>query len=325
LRRDMMDANKNIVGIKGIINKANGSVLVKVYLATVILYAVSCIIQPNYLSWKYIMDTLVAASFLGIMCVGQTLVILTGGIDLSIAVTFNLAAVITASMQNENQLLMIGILLLTGVVIGLINGLGVVFLDVPPIVMTLAMQSILLSAVYLYTKGLADGASPKWVRFIATQSILNFRIALILWIFITVMVIFLLTKTTWGRKIYAIGINRNVAFYSGVNNNCMIISVYILSSVFAVIAGLFYTGYLGYAYIGMGSSYLMLSIAAVVIGGTASTGGIGGYSGTVAGAIIIYILNGLLVNMKIQEGGKYIVNGLIILAVLLIYGRSKKE
>ena len=305
--------------------KLRGSAVAKVYLTTVLLYVVTCILQPNYFSGKYISDTLVTASFLGVLAIGQPLVILPGGIDLSIIVTFNLAAVITTSMQNDNQLLLIAVLLGVSILIGLINGLGVVFLDVPPIVMTLAMQSILWSVVYLYTNGLANGAAPDWLRFLSTESVFGVRLILILWVVIAAGITFALTKTNFGRKLYALGNSRSVAYYSGVNNSAVLILVYILSAVFASLGGLLFTGYLGYAYIGMGTPYLMPSIAAVVIGGTSILGGKGNYAGTVAGAIILYILNGLLVNLDMQEGGRNIIYGVIILAVLFLYGRAKKE
>lgn len=306
-------------------NHCKNSLILKVYLTTIALYVVSCLLQPNYLSWKYISDTFVTASFLGIMGIGQTLVILTGGIDLSIVVTFNLAAVITTNMQHANQAELVLLLIGISVVIGVINGIGVVFLDVPPIVMTLAMQSILWSVVYLYTNGLASGAAPAWVRWLSTQSVLGIRVILLVWIFIAAVITFLLTRTNFGRRLYALGNSHSVSFYSGVNNKGILICIYVLSSAFAALAGLLYTGYLGYAYIGMGSTYLMPSIAAVVIGGTSILGGKGNYAGTIAGALILSIMNGLLVNLNMQEGGRNIIYGLIILTVLFMYGRGKKE
>lgn len=307
------------------LNALKASTVAKVYLSALLLFIVSCILQPNYFSYKYVSDTLVAASFLGILCIGQTLVILTGGIDLSIIVTFNLAAVIATNMQHRNQLLLMLILAVVSVAIGVINGIGVAVLEVPPIVMTLAMQSILWSAVYLYTNGLAKGAAPAWVRALSTQSVLGVRCILIFWAAVAVLITLLLTRTTFGRRLYALGNSRSVAFYSGINNRRVLIITYILSAVFAALAGLLYTGYLGYAYIGMGTPHLMPSIAAVVIGGTSILGGRGSYAGTVAGAVILYIMNGLLVNLNMQEGGRNIIYGVIILVVLLLYGRAKKE
>ena len=161
----MEEKNKGF-SFSGFLNAANKSIIFKVFATAVLLYLISCAIQPNYLSGKYLSNTLVTASFLGLIAVGQTLVILTGGIDLSVVITMNLAAVITTKMQNENQLLLICVLLGVGILIGALNAVGVVFLEVPPIVMTLAMQSIVTSAMYLYTNGISEGAAPEWLRFL---------------------------------------------------------------------------------------------------------------------------------------------------------------
>jgi len=298
----------------------------KIYLLVVILYFASCIIQPNYFSSSYVMSTLVLASFLGVLAIGQTLAILLGGIDLSIIVTFNLAAVIiTANVDNQYQMLIVFMTLLISAVIGLINGLGITLLKVTPIVMTLAMQSILTTTLYLYTNGMARGRSPDWLRFISTESIGGIRVMFILWILIAFLIWVLLNRTTFGRRLYGLGNSPNVTFYSGINNNMITIIVYMLSSICAGLAGMLYAGYLGHAYIGMGLSFLLPSIAAVVIGGTSILGGKGGYTGTIPGSIILYILIGLLTNLNIEEAGRKIINGLIILIVVLLYRKFEEK
>lgn len=299
------------------------SVIAKVFMTAILLYIFSGIVQPNYFSYKYLSNTLVTASFLGLLTVGQSLVILTGGIDLSIVITMNLAAVITSKLAGGSLLYLLLVLLATGIVIGALNAFGIVFLKVPPIVMTLAMQSIVTSAMYLYTNGIAEGAAPKVIKTIGTGSVGKIRIMLIVWVLIACLITFLLQRTTFGRKLYALGNSESVAYYSGVQNTLIIFLVYILSSVFAVLCGLLYTGYLGYAYLGMGSSFLMLSIAAVVIGGTSINGGKGSYAGTIAGCIILYILDGLLTSLNMSQAVQNIIYGCIILGVLLLYGREK--
>jgi ribose transport system permease protein len=302
------------------------SLTLKIYLLAVLLYFVSCIIQPNYLSGSYFMSTLVLASFLGVLSIGQTLVILLGGIDLSIIITFNLAAVmITANVDNPNQFLVVVMVLLVCAFIGLINGLGITLLKVTPIVMTLAMQSILTTVLYLYTDGMARGKSPEWLRFISTESIGGVRVMFIVWILIAIVIWLLLNRTTFGRRLYGIGNNPNVTFYSGINNNAITVMVYVISSVCAGLAGMLYAGYLGHSYLGMGTSFLLPSIAAVVIGGTSILGGKGSYSGTIPGAIILYILIGLLTNLNVEEAGRKIINGLIILVVVLLYRRFEEK
>ena len=136
------------------------------------VYAVSCILQPNYLSAKYLVDTLVMASILGILALGQTFVILTGGIDLSIIWTMNLAAVIVCMFQysGRNPVLAVLAALTVSAAIGIFNGIGVAFLEIPPMVMTLATQSIVYSITMVYTDGNARGQSPEYISLRARET-----------------------------------------------------------------------------------------------------------------------------------------------------------
>lgn len=299
---------------------------VKVYLTMLGVYAVSCIIQPNYFSGVYVENMLVMASILGILALGQTFVILTGGIDLSIIWTMNLAAVIVCAYQyyGRSPLLAVLMALAVSAAVGVFNGVGVSILEVPPMVMTLATQSIVYSITMVYTDGNARGISPEWLRWLSTGYTLGMRNILVFWLLIAILAAFVLNKMTFGRKLYALGNSTSVSRLSGINNCLMLIAVYVISSIAAAISGLVFTGYLGYSYLSMGENYELPSIAAVVIGGTSILGGKGSYTGTVAGAIMLYILTGLLNNLQIEASGKKIIYGMIILIVLLVYNREKK-
>ncbi|MHC1772997.1 MAG: ABC transporter permease [Flexilinea sp.] len=334
MKNDTAKISSNVVGeavaentlFRKILDCIKGSTVAKVYLMMLGVYVVSCIIQPNYLSGVYLEGMLVMASILGFLAIGQTVVILTGGIDLSIIWIMNLAAVIICAYQfdGKSDLLAIITVLVVSIVIGVFNGIGVAFFEVPPMVMTLATQSILASVTMVYTDGNAKGVAPEWLRWISVNYTFGIRNVLLLWGFVTALMWFLLSRTVFGRRLYAMGNSTNVSFLSGVNNSAMLIIVYILSSLAAALSGLIYTGYLGYSYLGMGKTYELPSIAAVVIGGTSILGGKGSYIGTVAGAIILYILTGLLNNLSMDESSKKIIYGAIILIVLLVYNREKK-
>lgn len=317
----------NKLGTVGFIaQKIKASVVIKVYLSMLGVYAVSCILQPNYLSVTYLIDTLVMASILGILALGQTLVILTGGIDLSIIWTMNLAAVIICMFQyyGRNPLFAILVALAVSILIGVFNGMGVAYLDIPPMVMTLATQSIVYSITMVYTDGNARGQAPEWLRWLSTGYTLGLRNILIFWLIIALLAAFILGKTTFGRKLYAVGNSVSVSYLSGIRVKGMLIAVYAISGVTAMISGLVFTGYLGYSYLSMGENYELPSIAAVVIGGTSILGGKGNYTGTVAGAIMLYLVTSMLNNMQIEASGKKVIYGLIILVVLLFYNREKK-
>jgi ribose transport system permease protein len=301
------------------------STVLKTYLTMLSLYIVSGIVEPHFFSVDHVIQLLVIASFLGILAVGQTMVILTGGLDLSLAYMLNLGAVIMTQVTAEHgSLLGLPIMLAAGLVVGLLNGLGVAYLNISPIIMTLAMSSILKSVTYVYSNGNPKGNAPEWLRYIGTESLFGIRIALWFWVVLAVAVLLLLAKTTFGRKIYAMGTNPKVAFLSGVNNKRTLILVYMLSALFAVLAGMISVGFYGLSYLGMGDTLLLPSIAAVVIGGTSIMGGRGGYAGTIAGTVIIYLLLSILTVLQINDAGRQIIYGLVILIVLFLYGRSKR-
>ncbi|MEB3103795.1 ABC transporter permease [Ferviditalea candida] len=307
------------------IKKLSLTTTARVYVMMIVLYLMSGLMEKNYFSTEHIMQLLVMASFLGILAMGQTLVILTGGIDLSVAYTLNLGAVIVTQMTVEQGgVTAVVTALILGLVIGALNGAGVVYLKISPMIMTLAMSSILKSATYVYTDGTPKGAASDWMKYMVTGSFMGIKIGILVWIVLAAAMIVILGKTTYGRKIFAIGISPSVSHLSGINNKFMLISVYALSGLFAVLAGIMMTGFSGLSYLGMGDALLLPSIAAVVIGGSSIMGGRGGYVGTIAGTIIIYILSSILTVLDMKDAGRQIIYGLVILAVLFMYGREKK-
>jgi ribose transport system permease protein len=320
-----MEDQEKVSTAKPVLRYIKENIVIKVFITAILLYVAACIIQPHYLSFSYAQSLIVFGCFLGVLSIGQTLTILTGGIDLSIIITFTLAACMCTAMHEMNQLLATSLIIGMGLTVGLVNGLGVAFLEIPAMVMTLATQSIMTTVVYLYTGGLAQGAAPSWLKTLSVGNIGSIRIAIIFWTLLAASITFLLVRTNYGRRLYALGNNTSVSYYSGVNNRGVLVTTYILSGGFAALAGMLYVGYLTFANIGVGSSFLLPTIAAVVIGGTSIMGGKGTYLGTVAGAIILYVLNAMLSALNISNAGEKIIYGFVIILVLLLYGRAKKQ
>ena len=291
------------------------------------LYVVSGILEPNYFYPSHIMNVLVLCCFLGIICIGQTLIILTGGADLSVAYSVTFCACVFAQTTKQTESGMIGFFaaIAAGAVIGLFKGIGVSCLGITPMVMTLATNSILMSCTFLYTGGVLKGESTKLVTAIAKNSVLGIRYCVLVWIALGILTILLLHKTGFGRKIYAIGCSTRVSDLSGINTKLVLTGVYIIASVMMAVAGILLIGHLGYPNYTMGDSYQLISIAAVVIGGTSILGGHGDYLGTMGGVVIIYLIQSLLIILNMAEAGREIVNGAIILIILLAYGRGKKQ
>jgi ribose transport system permease protein len=319
-------------GFPKIVNRIKGNNILSIYLTGILLYIISGILQPNYFSLASIFQLFALASFLGIIAMGQTLVILTGGLDLSVAYCLNIGAVVmTQTAAQYGALPAVLLVFLIALAVGIINGIGIAILNISPLIMTLAMNSILNSAVLVYTGGTPRGVVPPVISFLGGGQLflnadrtLGIRAVILVWIVLSAVVIFMLRKTSYARKIYAIGTNRRAAWLSGVNVKGVIISAYCLSSVSAVLAGLLLAGSSGLSYIGMGNYYQMLSIAAVVIGTTSINGGKGGYVGTIAGVLITFVIARLLTALQWTDSIRQIINGAIILMMLLLYGREKR-
>lgn len=316
-------SEQNAISLKGIFS-SNGA---RIVLMLVALYLVSGILEPNYFQPSHLMSVLVLCCFLGIICIGQTLIILTGGADLSVAysVTFSACVFAQTTKQTGSGVIGFAAALAAGLVMGVFKGFGVAYLRITPMVMTLAANSILMSSTFLYTQGVLKGESTELVTALAKESFLGIRYCVILWVILGIGTIFLLRKTSFGRKIYAVGCSTRVTDLSGIHTRGVLMGVYIIASVMMAIAGLLLIGYLGYPNYTMGDSYQLISIAAVVIGGTSILGGHGSYLGTMGGVVIIYLIQSILIILNIAEAGKEIVNGAIILIILLAYGREKKQ
>jgi ribose transport system permease protein len=296
----------------------------------VVLLIVSGIREPGFLSLGNLRQQLVLATFLGTVAAGQTLVILTGGIDLSVAWNLNFAAILFTQVigGSTDPWTIAGataLALLAGAGVGLVNGLGVAILRIPSLVMTLGMNTVMLGVALVYTNGSPQGLAPRYARELATGRIAGqVPWALVFWAGLAAVTISLLTYSTFGRRIYAIGNNPRAAYLSGAPVKLTLVGVYAFSGLTAGLAGILLAGYSSNTYLGMGDTYVLQSIAAAVIGGTSILGGAGGYGGTIAGAIMIVLLQNALQVAGIRPAGQQILYGLIILLMLFIYGRAAK-
>ncbi len=287
-------------------------------------------VSPGFLSPNNISVILREMSFLGICCIGQTLVILTGGIDLSLCYTLLLCNIMSAFIiSGSDANVPVALLICFGVsaLIGFVNFLGVYFLHIPAMIMTLASGSAVYGIAYIYCNGAPKGkSSPITTALVNSRFLGMINWTALIWILLAVAIILILKFTNFGRSVYAIGVNRVTAQYSGISVPRILASVYILSAIFAGLTGFLFLGYTGTAYLSTGSTYNMDSIASVVIGGTSIAGGSGGYLGSIAGVGIMTVLNSLLTALAVPQAGKNIVQGILIIVLLVtVYGGKKKE
>ena len=304
--------------------------LILIYAVMVVMALVANMVNPGFLSRDNVYSIVKQVAFLGIACVGQTLIILTGGIDLSLRYVILLSNVLAAQMINgreEYTWTTFAFIMGVCVLIGIVNGVGVTFLKIPAMVMTLAMGTVLYGITLLYCKGAPGGHASATLSAIANQKIFGmFNGVFFIWVVLTIITIVLLKCTTFGRSVYAIGTNAESARYSGINVPLVQIAVYVIAAITAGITGFLFLGYTESGYLSTAASYNMDSIAAVVIGGTSIMGGEGGYVGTIAGVGIMMILSSLMTILHMAESGKQIFQGVLIVVLLvLVYSRKKKN
>ena len=263
---------------------------------------------------------------------GQTFVILIGGIDLSVPWVLNAAAILLATSSLGHNGRAAGALALTlgmGAVVGMVNGLVIAFLGVPAVVMTLAMNGIMEGLTLGLSGGLTCAScasyAPPVVQAMVHGSLLGVPSVLLLWLAVILVVSFVLSLTVFGRWTYATGTNARASFLAGVNTRLVTVVLYMLSGLFSALAGVMLVGFGGQASLGMGDPYLFQSIAAVVIGGVYILGGRGHYVGAAAGAVTLVTLVSVLLAMNMPEYGRNIIYGVIILLLLLLYGREEGE
>jgi ribose transport system permease protein len=289
------------------------------YVLALVLFAFAAIVSPGFASSNNIGTLLIQASFIAIVAIGQTFVIISGGIDLSVPAVLTGSAVLLMRLgdgQDSNLVWVLPLLLVLAVAIGLLNGLGVAVLGVSPIIMTLGLQGIVQGALLIYTQGEASGGLPPAIEWLATERLGPIPVEALLWLALGLAAAFLLSRTTYGRRLYAIGTSSTVAELSGVDVRRTTIVAYVISAVTAVVAGVLIAGYVGQSYLSLGDAYLFSSIAAVAIGGASILGGSGHYAGTVAGALTLTILAALLPILHLEPAVLEIVYGLVILVTV---------
>jgi ribose transport system permease protein len=293
----------------------------------VLLLLLGSLYSRNFLSPEYLLQQLKVASFLGVIATGMMIVILLGQIDLSVPWVVAVGGMMSSAVAAygpAGAALAIPFGIACGVAIGLVNGVGVAYLRIPSMIITLATNAVAQGLMVVYTGGFSpqDSASVA-VRYIATGFLLpGVPNSVIIWAAIGAATIFLLGRTTFGRAVYAIGNRESAAYLSGIPTRRIVMTAFAISGGLSAFGGVLLAGYASKAAQSMGDPYLLPSIAAVVLGGTSILGGRGTYLGTIAGVILITLLQSILSVMQIPEAGRQIIYGVVIVAMLLLYGRS---
>jgi ribose transport system permease protein len=280
-------------------------------------FVVVSLFEPGFRSNANIRSIIDQSMILGLVGLGQTLVIICRGIDLSVPAMMAVAGVILArNGQSAGDVINALIIVVpVAIALGLVNGMSVAYLRAPSIVVTLATNTLVLGALLVATSGAGSqtgGEPAKVFRTLATGTLGPLSVSGILWLGIALVAIVVLTATRFGRHVYAIGNNPVAARMSGVPVIRVVVSVYVFSSLCAAFAGMLLAGYLNQTFPSMGSEYLFSSIAVVLIGGASILGGTGNYIGTIAGALTLSILGGVLAILDLGPAYLRILYGLLI-------------
>ncbi|MBD8653780.1 ABC transporter permease [Rhizobium sp. CFBP 13726] len=298
------------------------------FLLVALVWLVAGLTLRGFGAFGHLRYLLELASVIGIAAAGQTLVILMGGIDLSVGAVITVTAILLPLLSPAwDPTGLVGVVLALSIAIGVgfLNGLGAAVLRVPPIIMTLAMATFLQGMLVLVAGGSAVTVQNPAVILLGQARPLGVPAGVVLWIVVSAVVLMLIHRMPIGARFLALGANPLSARLSGVSLTRNTLILYSLSGFFAGLAGILLLGMNRQGYVGIGDPYLLTSIAAVVLGGTSILGGRGTYAGTIPGALLLVTTTALITVVNASPGWRSIMFGSLILGLLLISGREARR
>ncbi len=289
--------------------------------ATLVVLLTAAAVKPAFFQASNLTNILSGAAILGIVAIGQTLVLLVRGLDLSVSAVIAVTAVVVVeSGAGSSTVVSLLEAVVIAAAIGLTNGFLVAKRKVPPFIATFGMLVFVAGVRLAYTHGQASGNVPEWMRFLGVGQVGFVPWASVLWVGISALVGGVLLYTRYGRWVYAVGGNPEAAAYAGVPVDRVVITCYVACSLLALLAGLVLSGYIGYVDLRLGSDLDLISLAAAIIGGTPFTGGRGNMAGTAAGVLLLTVLLNLVVVAGLQIHWQFAMQGLVLIGAAVIQG-----
>lgn len=326
------------IKFRGVLRRIIHDKVILSFLLVIILFIIGQVIVPGFMSFSHIMNVLQASFFLGLVSLGQTIVVVSGkeGLDLSIGSILTVGVILGAAVlmgKDANLPFTIIIVLCAGFILGLVNGFGISYLNIAPLIMTLAWGIAIEGIMLFITKGNFPGkASPILelighgaIKFMLNDYLVQIPWLVVIWVILIGLVHFALGMTSIGYVLYGIGANSRAAELLGIKVKRVRFFVYGMSGLLSALAGLLLLGYVGNPNIALGGKYVLPSVVAVIIGGISFGGGAGTYLGAVAGSIFLTTLASIFVTLNMSEGTRQVITGLVLMALLIAYTRSKKE
>ena len=300
----------------------------------IVLFIVGSLVVPGFASFWNLRSMLLLAAFLGLASLGQTLVALLGGIDLSIPFVIGSANILLASLFNWDvpPVLACILVILAGAAVGAVNGILSLRVQGQALILTLGVGFAAVGATQIVTSigsvyaGNVLGQVPDWLRNVSSIAGTTFGLPLppviFVWIVVSIAVVLIMMKTRFGRNFYAVGGNRRAAARLQISEQAIWVSAHVVSGAVAAATGVVLLGFSGGGFVGVGDPYLFMTVAAVVIGGTSLLGGWGGYGSTIIGVLVLTILTSLLVGLGLSYAMQQAIFGLLIVPMVALYARS---
>jgi ribose transport system permease protein len=298
-----------------------------VYCSLSLLLLIGLVVRPEVYRPESLFMILRSATQLGIVAHGQTLVMLVAGLDLSVTGVLVLTSVVIAQVgAGQDSRILPGLLTALGFggLIGLANGLLITKRNVPPFVATLGMLVLIRGAQSAYTQGIPSGEVPDGLKLL-NSSLGPLPVSFVIWIALTALLAFFLYMTPFGRRVYAIGGNREAARLSGIPVDRYVIAVYVICSLLVVASGIVLSGYVGYVDRYLGRGFDLDSIAAAVVGGVAFSGGRGSLVAAMAGVLLVQFLASLLLIIGFGAQAQLIIKGLVVIGAVALYSLAERR
>lgn len=296
-----------------------------IYALLIVVFAGMCICSESFRSLYNITNMLTQCVPLACMALGQTLVIISGGIDLSVGSLISVCTAVAAkSLNTDNPVqIALGVLavLATGLLVGALNGCGIHFLNVPPLITTLCSSTI-LNGVALWILPTAGGKINKVFAKFVYQKWTILSMPLIIMLVVYMLLRIYLYKTKSGRAVYAIGRDRRIAQTMGVRVRSTGVRVYVICGLCAAITGMLLACRMRVGDPTCGTTYSMDSITAAVVGGTSMAGGVGLISGSIGGAFLIGMLSNIMNNLAVNQFYQYVLKGALLVLAMIVYSVS---
>ena len=314
-------------GLKGFVQKSPARMA---FIIAALIYIITIVVTPSALNMGAIGSIIMLTLLLSFASAGQTIVLIGGGMDFGVGAVMSSAAILTTSiMQQENGhfLEVFVVAMAMGALVGLVNGVCSVKIGLPAMIVTMAVSNVVSRLQYVLTQGSPLGyASPAFVSSVSQRLFgLPFLPSIVLYaIVLFPLVYFILNRSRFGKQVYLVGNNPVAARLNGISVHKVQILTYVISGLFSAFAGMLGAAYMTSARCQMFDEYAYNSLIAVIIGGTTLSGGVGNYTGSIAGSLVMVLLSNMLTTVGLPQPVRNICMGAVMVLLLALYNREKK-